>query len=480
MILFLAVLTPLTGAGLILLHTPHVNGPDYWPWPYRRLAALPLYPLCWFLGAVTVWAGAMFGRGRLSATWALGIGAGGALGLMVGASLCDTSPPSLTAFREVVIDPAASTYLSDAARISRDIQTPTTNPAAQPTLSRFVRNYQAAMVRMGTHSRIRGPGWVLFYMGLLYLTGNDIPQAAAMGGAVLAVLAAGAVPLTAWLIRTMGGTKSQAVYGGLLLSLCPAMLLFFPMVDPGYCAVTALLCGTWCLACRTGRWVPAGLTGLLMGLVCFFTYNFLALGIFLLAITAYPLWFGDGARRVRTVLLCGLAAVAAAAPYVPLCFLTGFDPIATFRKAIAIQREFEHTGGRADQVTALYDFYDHALGAAFVIPLLCIGWWLTRHSPASGGTRRFTMWAAFAALLQFVVLGVSQQMPVETARVWLFVNPLILLPAAIFFARLPSVGRVVVLATMAFVVPVYAQNLQLAGHDFAKPFLQKMIMPSRP
>ncbi len=464
-ILLAVVAAALTAAVLIGLHTPWVTLPGYWHLPYRSLRFFPLYPLCWLALLPTVAGLWLFSAGKIRGGVAVALATLTAGGLMISASLCATDPPSLTAVRGVVLDPVQSTYLADAVRLNKDIN------AGRLTLGRFVADYPKFMVNLGVHTRIRGPGWIIVYIGLLNVTGGDAEAAAMIGAVGLGLLAAAAVGSTYWLIRVLGGTTAHGIAAAALISVLPSMVLFFPMVDPGYCTVTCVLVGLWAIALRPETamrpsMMAAAGTGLLLGVSCLFTFNFLVLGLFMLTLTARGLM---ASQRRRTLLACGVALGGALLPFVALYLAMRFDIVSTFRQALVNEHEFQTISGRSGHTSALLDTYDHALGLAFALHVLLLAWMVlavVRARSGRGAGRQRFPWrpAAFisvAALVQYIVLALTGRMPVETIRIWLFLNPLLLFPAAEVMVALGLRRQLILIAAVGLCVPVYAQNLYL-------------------
>src|SRR5262249_21647930 len=108
-------------------------------------------------------------------------------------------------------------------------------------------------------------------------------RSAAVGGVLLAALATLSIPATYWLVRTLTDDVPGASCGAVLLPLCPRFVIIFPTFDALFPPLTAALLITWHRAV-TNRYAArfAAMFGVVLFVTCFFTYNVLVLGAFLL------------------------------------------------------------------------------------------------------------------------------------------------------------------------------------------------------
>lgn len=157
-------------------------------------------------------------------------------------------------------------------------------------------------------------------------------------------------------------------------------------------------------------------------MILFTSYSLLALGLFLGLFTLSAL------VSEKTVSLRSALAVAAVAlatvivVYAALFSSTGFDPLATFRSALANQARLLPSLGRPYPRSIPFDLFDFSMGAGWISVLLA-GFFLIENDRAA------TCWrvAAFA-IFQIVGLATTGLIQTETARVWQFLLPLLLCP----------------------------------------------------
>src|SRR6185369_17738168 len=142
------------------------------------------------------------------------------------------------------------------------------------------------------------------------------------------------------------------------------------------------------------------------------------------------------------------------AGYAVLWILTGFDAAATFRTALENQARLAAVFDRPYPQTIIFDLTDFALGTGW-ISFLIAGFYFAR----LGKTAPANIDLAFPALIQFVVVAATGLLAAETARVWLFMVPLLMIPVGAELARWNGRERLIAFACLSFLTGAIIQNM---------------------
>ena len=346
-----------------------------------------------------------------------------------------TSPPSLELINTIVQNPDATSYYTDACGLSLF------------PLRQWMLNHPALMSRLSLHSQTKPPGPIVYWIGWIELLGVG-RQTALAGGIALGVIGVLSIPATYLFLRLLTGDCAAGFCGASFLAACPGFVLFFPMFDPAYVLLSTSLISLWLLALRQDRARWSVLLGAVVAFTCFVTFNVLVIGLFMLGLAAVV-------ARPRVVMKHGLIALGSALVFLAILWpAIGYDPIATFRSAWHNQHALlaAHADQRPYPATILFDLYDFALGSGFISVLL-VGYYFDGRRDA----RRAIVWLAVAQLVAVAGLGLLQM---ETARVWNFMLPLLMIPIGLELARWPAAARVIVLGMLALVTAAICQNLK--------------------
>jgi hypothetical protein len=255
------------------------------------------------------------------------------------------------------------------------------------------------------------------------------------------------------LIRAVLNDRSAAFAGCALIALCPGLTLHFPMLDQLYPIFTCALIGTWVMALRTGKFSWAIAFGATLAAACFVVYHFLVLGALLGAATVAFVAQTRG-NRIRSVIQSVVAAIGTLAGiYLLLDLVTGFNAIAVFRTALVEQGKHLSSLVRPYPRTILFDLTDFALGAAWIPWILALMG--LRNRQAAKETR---VWSALC-LAQILLLALLGLMQAETARIWCFLLPVLILPAAAEMSRWPRRAQFAVFGAMWMLLCFVGQNL---------------------
>jgi hypothetical protein len=438
------------GSGLlfaagVLLEVPYLNGPWYWRWPWRDLGVLHtalrllpgLVPLAWALRRMSL------DGPRTSSRDVLALLTVACLLHQISGFFAD--PAGYRLLRDIVASPGATSYYTDALPI-------------RSTLN-FLAGFHSTPLHL--HSSTHPPGPILYYRLWIWILG---PEAGAYaGGSVLLVLAAAGVPAVHAFARLWTSDPLERLHAAALYSMLPGLLLISPEFDQIYPLFTMGIVGAWVLS-MDGQQRAALALGAVLFVALLFAYNLLTIGAFL-ALHAGALLWRRPDRRATLKRILATSAVAlgvCAGLFLLLHLATGYRPLASFVSALDTQARLAGSHGRPWLACVFFDPYDFALGAGIMaVPLALIftGRTLRRAGPL---TR-----AEGLSLLGFAtiaVVDVSGLLRAETARVWLFLQPFLVIPAALVLARWKTSDRaaffalqwlivVVLKAKMAFVIP---------------------------
>jgi hypothetical protein len=460
--LWLIIAIAIAFCGMFLLHVPYVNGTPYWSWHYRRLKIWPLLPGMVLAVIPFALAQFLFSRGQISARIAVWLIALSTIFIRYVAVACVADPPSLSVASQIVQHRTAFSYYHDAIRIGRDVA------AGRLTWDYVIRHYPSLMPNLSMHTRIRAPGGILLSKFLIDTFGD--PAAAAVMALLIALVSALAPPAAYWMMRQLNRTPEESFAAASLLALCPGFLLFFPMFDPAYVTVSAMIVVLWTKAidsslARAALW--SFLLGILLSAALFVTYNFLVLGIFLggLALLKIRTRPASGAAKPGgpalfspTFIACLTLIATVAIIYLAIYTLTGFNAIATLGSALANEHRTKVVLDREKIHSQFWDLYDFSLGVAH----LCIP--LSLMYVFSRLPRRLKI-IPLLGLAQIVIVDLVQALPFETTRVWLVLLPMLLISAGAEISRWKTAARAIVYLCMAAMTFVICQNLWFVTYD---------------
>ena len=407
---------------LVFAHVPGVNGPDYWQWAWQRRTDLPAVACCLALAA----APAFFAQRVRSRALALALIGATVIALQFTANAIEPRVSGVARIDALAHDQLRTSYFTVAASLAgaKDID--------------WLGQYDQLLRLAPQHATTKPPGPVAFYLAIIRLFG---PARAPLAVAVaISMLSACAVAATWWMARTMGGDDGVALQAATLLALAPSMTLFFPDLDPIYPLFSCALLATSWVALQRGSRRAALLFGLVLFAATMTSYALLVTGIALAAMTLTRL------GRRSTYELAGIAVGAALAAHALFALATGFNPISAFRTALAMQAYQLPLLHRPWPRTIPFDLLDFLLGAGWV-PLVPAAFRIARHRDAA-------VW-----ILTPIVVAVTGLIQAETARVWIFLLPLLVFPAARELARWSAAQRMAAHATLVVVLIALYANM---------------------
>jgi hypothetical protein len=416
----------------VWLHVAGLNGPSYWLWRWlRRPNAVTIVIAFAVAGAPAVIAQAVFIRRRAIAVLLAMVSA---VALQFAAlSLGDT--PAGERLVLIITDPAASSYFTAATQV-HDLQ------QRQPEVS-TVREFDRLLRFFPLHARTKPLLPVAGYLLLLRTFGPWTPIAAA---ALIALLTAGSIASVFGATRRIAGDEA-AVIACCLFALMPALALFFPQLDVLYPLFTCGVLATWPRAVQGSR-RDAAAFGLVVFVMTMTSYSLLVLGAFCVLLALFEAARAQSLRNV--VIACAIGAAVTVAGYLVLSVATGYRAVRSFVAALAQQQQILPHLHRTYPLTIPFDLLDFALGAGWA-PILAALFFVTRRERPA---------ITAACLLTPLIVALSGLLQAETARVWIFLLPLVALPAAMEMTKLRPAGRVLVLASMILVSTALYTNMR--------------------
>lgn len=431
-------------AVLVDQHVSGVNGPAYWRWPWRRLGGPSLYlamsaPLMAFFAAQRIRAHGF--RSSLPISMSLLMVSN--LSLQLVAIGFARHPFGLQDVARRVMDPSIGSSYVDAAGVGE--------------LRGWLRSYPRLSPSLHYHSQNKPPGPILFHRAFQWGLGKGARSAQAAGLAI-GVLACLSIPACFFLIRLLTRSAEAGFHGASFLALSPGPVLFFPEMDQTYILLSCALIGSWALALTRRRLAYAVGFGLVLSLVLFTSYTLLALGLFLglLSLSSVALERTLSLRFAFTATAVALATVITL--YASLFWATGFDPLESFRMALANQARLLPQLARPYPASIAFDLLDFCMGAGWISALL-IAFFLIESAQAGSVTACLRV-AAFA-LLQIVGLACTGLIQTETARVWQFLLPLFLCPVGCELAGWRPASRNAVYLCLWFLTVTLCRNMTL-------------------
>lgn len=426
-------------AVLIAAHVPLVNGPWYFPWPWRRLPAEDIFPPLAIGFVLFVVAQRIHDRGKMHVSVAL---AALMLAMLAMASLAvsvQSTPFGLDRFSRIISSPIATAYYADAVRLS--------------AVERWLAQFHLLSPQLYAHSMTKPPGPIL--VASAFVRWTDAP--ALMLGLAITAVSALSIPATYVMSRVLGADKQAAFASASLMALSPGLVLFCPEFDQVYPILSCGMIVSWVASLERQRLAYAALFGVFLAVATFMAYNLLVLGALLALYSLAWLLRAQGRHAVRLVVhvIAALAVVLMA--YSALWLTTRYDPVATFRAALANQARLLEVVQRPYPATILFDLWDFALGVGWLPVGLAAATLASRMR--RGWTSDRTTWAVVLVALQLAIVAVTALLPGETARVWIFMMPLMAFAAGLELAEWRLAERMVVYASMWLLLAVICQNM---------------------
>ena len=421
-----------------------LNGPWYWKWPWQNLGLLRTAGFCLlaappFVAAMVLIEDKQRGRWHVPVTLLLLFDAN--VMLQIGGML--SHPDGFARLEAIVRSAVATSYFTDALSIGN--------------VFTWLANFDPRSLT--EHSMTHPPGPILFYYFWQRMAGPL--DAASLGGAAVGLLAACGIPVMysfAGLWRDESNFRLRACA---LYALSPALVVFLPEFDQVYPILSMAMLIGWAKSLDGDYRFAALFVGVLV-VALLFAYNLLVVGSALVFYSAYfvlarrqgpPAW-----RRI--LVLAAVSTLAVIAVFLLIWAATGYNAVLAFRHAIGAQAIFSTQMDRPYWFCLIFGPYDFFLGCGMIVlPLLVIYFYRLR-----GAWKEKEGVLSLIGLASLIVIDVSGLLPGETARDWLFMQPFVIVPAALVMGAFSTMQRlslfflqwctvVVLTCKMAFILP---------------------------
>ena len=432
-------------------HLFHVNSHYYYRWAWQWIPSGTVYPVMLPLGIPFFLAQALYAK-RPSAAW-VSLLMVSSLGLIIGGAWAQQNPPGLSRIPDVVQSRWSTGYFAQADLLLHQGIGPRELLARYPTL--LGHDFYL-------HPRQKPPGLVLLEMGIIRLFGAG-RLGATVSGLLIGVLASFTILATYLFIAFFTASRNAAFFGASYLALCPSLVLFFPMFEQCYSILTVTVAVLWGLALVRDQFRYSLALGVAYAVAGFITYLPGVVAIFLVGFALLRL-FDDPRRRVGRILLHFLASLATfVACYAVLWTFTRFNPIATLRECARqnhilwdILINVYHYPHHRVPGTVPTDLYDFALSSSWMSFVL-VGLYL-KSAFTQGLTAQSRV--AILSVLQFVLIALTGVLQVETARIWMFMLPMLMLPVGLELANWRPGPRLAVYAALLILTAEMCQSMQ--------------------
>ncbi len=418
----LALASGVVPALLALIYFPYVNGTPYWPWRYYDGSAAPFAA-----GALLAWAGVCWADARTasgkSAVAPLALLTVLHVGLIVGFTALGDK--GLVIVGERVRHPDITSYHTEAEKVEE--------------VGQWLETYPERLQGMIGHAQTHPPGPILYYRFWNGLLGTE--AGAQWGGVFLAILGGLAIPLLYLLIRSVTDSSMAGLAAAAIWTSLPAVIHMLGSLDAVYPLFTLGLAALWLGAVWKGSLGQAVGFGALLCAALLFTHSLLTLGAFFLLLALAPFAFGAErqGRIERFAKSSGVALATCGALFALLWLATGYNHLAALWESMRIQEGLAGAWNRPWRLTVFWDIYDFFLASGWatfgIVALFVVRQFKTEDE--DWRVRSF----ALAALGTIVIVDVTGLLRAETARVWLFLQPLAAAVAGIELAHWPSGWR---------------------------------------
>jgi hypothetical protein len=412
------------------LEVPWINGPPYWPWPWRSLAlmhvlALHAAPLLGFAVFAWLWARSeSLNRAR-------------AVQIALGLTLCQvlvqwsglrTEPGAWSWLDHVVRSPTITGYYTDASKID--------------DLRAFLHDYP--QLALEDHSSTHPPGPILFYWVCLKAFGPA--AAASLGGVLVAILASTGVAVAYVFAGIYTGDPKRRVSFCFVYALMPALVMFTPSFDqiyPMFTMATLLLWHRSFSSTRAAFWLGLSLFASTM-MAYQFTLLVIPLSLHALGVLRAQGWSTDLRRSMQRSAAVAIGVATGA--YLLLWALSGFNALDSFLAAVVRQLRYAAFLQRPYLASLFFAPYDFVLGnGVLALPLAALYF-------LRGRRAELERTVAAVGLLAILIVDLTGLLRCETSRIWLFLNPLLLAPAALGLADLSGKASSLLLAMQALIL----------------------------
>jgi hypothetical protein len=320
---------------------------------------------------------------------------------------------------QIVSSSDATSYFTDALNIHN--------------LREWISNFhQASLIG---HSKSHPAGPILFYWVFAALFGKD--AGAFLGGIAVGFLASFGVVVMYQFAGLWTQDRRVRLMASAFYALIPSFTVFFPEFDQIYPIFSMLIILSFVRALNTtSRWYAYALgMGATVFLATFFAYNLLTIGVFPTYYGIYWLWRERASRRavVNILRVAAVVLTATISLYLMLWVATGYNAIAALGHALSFMTGANEMLGRPYKISVFTDLYDFVLGAGIIaVPILAFHLHKVRdHFQVDREQTALTL----IGLATVLTVDLSGLLRGETARIWMFLQPMLVIPVALELAR---------------------------------------------
>jgi hypothetical protein len=433
--------------GGVYFHLFHLNSHYYHTWIWRHLPGWPTY-LMFGAASLPFFAG-QFLEMRGANALALTLVVVSMFCLMLAGAAAQRSPPSLDHVAAVQMGWDLG-YFRDAERLQG------------MTVHQWLERYPRLLARFDLHPRQKPPGLLLYETVMIDLFGPG-RQTAMIAGLTEGLVAMFSVAAVYVFIHFFTQDRRAAFYGASFFALCPGPVWFFPVFDQCYPIVTTAAALLWATALRKDRLGFSAGLGLVYAAATFVTYLPFVLVFFLLGYAWLKRAEYPGCRPLRIIRHIAASGIFFAAFYAVLWAITSFNPIATFRECLHqwyvlwawLVKDFaappRHLPG-----TIPADLYDFALGTGWISYLLAGFYFKSVFGSGAWNPRAKIALLCVGQILFVAFAGLIQG---ETARLWIFMLPMLMVPVGMELEKWGIEARIAVYAMLLIVTIAVGQSM---------------------
>ena len=433
-------------------HLFSVNSHYYYRWAWQWIDSKTVYSVLIPLAIPFFIGQALYLRRPARTGMALALVTLSTFGLMIGGAVVQKDPPSFSRISDTVESRWSTGYFDTAVRlVHRNI-----------SVRELLRRYPTLLDHFYLHPRQKPPGLILFEMLIVHVFG-DGNTGAMVSGWIIAVVASFSVVSTYLFIKCFTESRDVAFFGASYFALCPSLLMFFPDFDPCFPNLTALLAILWALALKKNQMRYAVGLGLAYGVTGLITYLPGVLPIFLVGFTYLQNRSDPQCRWPRIARHVGIAAAAFLVFYLALWAISGFDPVATLRECFRQVNilwdkliNVYHYPHHSLPWTTFTDLYDFALGSGWISFVLVVFYFRSAMKEGLAPQARI----ALVGVSQFVIIAMAGLLQTESARIWIFMYPMLMLPIGLELARWRPMGRMVAYVALLILTVMMCQSME--------------------
>jgi len=404
----------------VLYRLGHLNGlaHSYWEWPWRNLGNLRSVQALLLPGLLIGFVIRRMDK-KLSRPW-LWVGLLALSNLLLQMAGMAIEPEGFDRIERIISSAQATGYYSDAVEIHG--------------LHAWMSNYHTIST-LRAHSAIHPAGPTLFFYLFVKLLGAS--RAAFVSGVAIGLIASAGI----FVIYRFAGLWTEEprvrLLACALYALLPGLTVFLPELDQVYPLLSVLLILHWVTALDRVSSKHGLLFGAILFLATFFAYNLLAIGAFLVLYALYWLSQRKWNSKAWTQMFhtAAIALGTFAILYLMLWIATGYRPLASFATALRTQAYIsQQVLKRPYGPFLLINLYDFALSGGVISLLIVLCYCRNLLSEFNAARREVAF--TFLGLAAIIAIDLSGLFPGETARTWLFLQPLLVVPPALAISGL--------------------------------------------